>query len=396
MIALYQPERHTALPTATWNETDARAAIREIADDTLANWNAEKLWPVHPQEDAPMPIAGLYMGASGVIWALDYLKRQGAIEDAGDFSLVLPKLVTYDDVWLKQMPLGAYASLMMSDLGPLLVSMRLDPSDKIADRILARIKDNDALPLLEFLWGTPGSMFACRFMHDMTGDTRFRDEFIVQAHRLLNGLEDVGGFKLWAFELYGRTMRTLGLAHGFAGSMMALLRGWGWLDLPEQKLIATICEQTLRSTVLREGDAANWPADLNNADLGMLCQICHGAPGIITALADAPFPSEARDCLLIAGGNLVWKAGPLAKGSNLCHGTGGNGYAFLKLYKRTGDAMWLDRARAFAMAAIAQCRAKRAEVGRGRYSLWTGDPGLAIYLWDCIRAEAAFPTLDAF
>jgi hypothetical protein len=26
------------------------------------------------------------------------------------------------------------------------------------------------------------------------------------------------------------------------------------------------------------------------------------------------------------------------KGSNLCHGTGGNGYAFLKLFKRTGDA----------------------------------------------------------
>jgi hypothetical protein len=28
--------------------------------------------------------------------------------------------------------------------------------------------------------------------------------------------------------------------------------------------------------------------------------------------------------------------------------------------------------------------------------LWTGDPGFAIYLSDCLRAEAQFPTLDVF
>src|SRR5262245_24641100 len=53
--------------------------------------------------------------------------------------------------------------------------------------------------------------------------------------------------------------------------------------------------------------------------------------------------------LLREGGKFTWAAGPLAKGSNLCHGTGGNGYAFLKLYRRTGDAMWLERARSFSM-----------------------------------------------
>ena len=31
-----------------------------------------------------------------------------------------------------------------------------------------------------------------------------------------------------------------------------------------------------------------------------------------------------------------------------------------------------------------------------RYSLWTGDLGFAIYLWDCVRANAQFPTLDVF
>ena len=29
-----------------------------------------------------------------------------------------------------------------------------------------------------------------------------------------------------------------------------------------------------------------------------------------------------------------------------------------------------------------------------RYSLWTGDAGLAIYLWHCISGEPHFPTVD--
>jgi len=100
--------------------------------------------------------------------------------------------------------------------------------------------------------------------------------------------------------------------------------------------------------------------------------------------------------LLIAGGEATWAAGPLTKGSNLCHGTGGNGYAFLKLYQLTQDEMWLHRARAFAMHGIEQTLADAARYGRMRYSLWTGDPGFAIYLWDCIRGRGAFPTLDVF
>ena len=71
----------------------------------------------------------------------------------------------------------------------------------------------------------------------------------------------------------------------------------------------------------------------------------------------------------------VWNAGPLRKGPGICHGTAGNGYAFLKLFHRTGDEVWLARARSFAMHAIAQSERANARYGRGRYTLWTGDPG---------------------
>lgn len=88
--------------------------------------------------------------------------------------------------------------------------------------------------------------------------------------------------------------------------------------------------------------------------------------------------------------------GRLRKGSNLCHGSGGNGYAFLKLYKRTRNPMWLQRARAFAMHGILQTQAHAHQYGQLRHSLWTGDLGFAIYLWDCLHERAVFPTLDVF
>lgn len=93
---------------------------------------------------------------------------------------------------------------------------------------------------------------------------------------------------------------------------------------------------------------------------------------------------------------MTWQAGPLKKGANLCHGTAGNGYAFLKLHERTGDELWLHRARAFAMHAIERVERTTAHYGRGRHTLWTGDLGTALYLSSCITASAAFPTLDTF
>jgi lantibiotic modifying enzyme len=127
----------------------------------------------------------------------------------------------------------------------------------------------------------------------------------------------------------------------------------------------------------------------------MLVQWCHGAPGVVTSLADFPLSySTEMDSLLLEAGEATWRAGPLAKGYGLCHGTAGNGYALLKLYRRTGDVKWLERARSFAMHAMQQRDQMYAAHGVGRYSLWTGDAGLAIYLWHCVQGTDRFPSLD--
>ena len=84
---------------------------------------------------------------------------------------------------------------------------------------------------------------------------------------------------------------------------------------------------------------------------------CNGASGRLgyDSLADFPCDMEPdMDELLIRAGITTWNAGPLRKGYGLCHGTAGNGYAFLKLHRRTGDQIRLGHARAFAMHAIVQ------------------------------------------
>ena len=69
---------------------------------------------------------------------------------------------------------------------------------------------------------------------------------------------------------------------------------------------------------------------------------------------------------------------------------------FLKLYERTRDAKWLGRARAFAMHAIGQYWRLKSQHGQGWYTLWTGDLGFAVYLWQCISEDSGFPTADFF
>jgi lantibiotic modifying enzyme len=135
---------------------------------------------------------------------------------------------------------------------------------------------------------------------------------------------------------------------------------------------------------------ANWPAlaggELVPRDGSIRTQWCHGAPGIVASLAGL-----LDEDLALAGGELVWRAGPLVKGANLCHGTAGNGYAFLALFARTEDEQWLARARAFAMHALSQVELARAKYGRGRHTLWTGDPGTALYLADCLGGNVELP-----
>ena len=114
-------------------------------------------------------------------------------------------------------------------------------------------------------------------------------------------------------------------------------------------------------TAVLEGGRANWPMAVGEElvawDGTIRTQWCHGAAGVVEAA------SGYLDLdLLQSGAELVWHAGPpsMDKGPGLCHGTGGSGFALLKVFARTQDELWLDRARRFAMHAAGQVERWRA------------------------------------
>lgn len=393
---IHDPARHLPLKPDLWDAALARAAIGEIAEDAYASFDPVRFWPVHPLDEGFRDgDTTLYAGAAGAIWALEHLARADVAPAVRDFRSLLPALI--DRNRSEYASFSAYpehASLLMGDVGVLLLAMRLSPSQATADTLYRRVAANLELPPLELMWGMPGTMLAALFMAQMTGETRWRGVFRRQAERLLAELRETEFGPLWVQELYGSVGAYLGPVHGFAGHMLPLVRGWDWLEETERSRVAAAIARTLAATARESEEGVNWPARAARGAVPRLVQYCHGAPGIVATFADAAVRTTEIERLRTRAGELVWRAGPLAKGGGLCHGTSGNGYAFLKLWRRSGDAVWLDRARAFAMNAIAQCRDARRCYGRGRYTLWTGDLGLALYLHACIEGDARFPTLE--
>jgi hypothetical protein len=395
---MIEQARHVPLRSVPWDPDIAAEAINEVVTDALAQFDDERFWPAHPLDGIKDGHSSIYFGAAGVIWALDYLSREGATKARFDFRPSLPRLLENTKTEMATYEYSENGSLLFGDLGTALLIMRLAPEPAIADIVYARTNanTNTQLPVRELMWGLPGSMLTCISMAEMTGETRWRAAFEAQAERLLADLQETDDSPIWVQSLYGRRQKYLGPVHGYAGNMIPLMRGWEWLTEGQRACIVDAVPRTLSRNAWRTDLGTSWHAVIQHDKPPCLCQHCHGAPGIVTTFADAPFTSPELEKLLLEGGEFTWAAGPLAKGSNLCHGTGGNGYAFLKLHRRTSDPVWLEHARAFAMTAIAQCREARQQLGRGRYSLWTGDVGLAIYLWDCLRAMPRFPTVDIF
>jgi hypothetical protein len=381
-MKLWDPERHEPLGDIAWDEDVARAGIREIVTDAEAAFDETTLWPVHSLDGpaTPAPWTSVYLGASGIAWALSKLS-------ARDWSAETRRFV---DVHLATPEIGEPSpSLMLGEVGVRAIA------DVDHDRLYALIESNIENPTLELLWAAPGTMLPALFLFERTGDARWRELYLRNAEFLLRTLEYHADYDVWMWtqNLYGEVRRLTGAAHGFAGNVFSLLRGAALLSDEQRALIVERAAHTLKAIALLDGELVNWLPHVGPSRQGrekILAQWCHGAPGMILGLSRLP-REEETDALLVGAAELTWRAGPLAKGPGLCHGTAGNGYAFLAMHARTGDAVWLDRARRFAMHALEQVRSARRTHGHGRYSLWTGDVGVALYLRACIVGAGELP-----
>ena len=402
MSSLFNSARHEALSSTSWNESAAREAVARIADDALRSFTPKDLWSAHPLDDPETPAAHhlpLYHGAGGLIWALQHLRRIGAIAGGFDFSATVATLVERNRAATADSEDGR-GSFLLGDVGLLLLHWQTTRDAAIADALFAAIEANRHNKTLEALWGAPGSLIATLHMGMATDEPRWREQLERGLRIVFDAMvfdESLGAW-LWVQDMYQRQTRYLGAGHGFAGNLFAVFCGAKLLPRDLVDAYAERALQTLSLTAVRAGEAINWlPLQDPTGTLPekWLMQDCHGAPGIVCRLADAP-RTPAWDALLIGAGQATWQAGPLEKGVGLCHGTAGNGYALLKLWQRSGDAVWLERARVFAMHSIEQVERFAKRTGRTRHSLWTGDIGVALFAWACVDGDSHYPTLDVF
>jgi lantibiotic modifying enzyme len=394
---LYRPEAFETLADEAWNEQRVRSAIRGIVDETdRALRGPRLLWRADPWDcwHSTSPMKNLYVGAAGVLWALDGLRRRGHAEtghDLADLALRTLELFRARPDYMKgvKLPAPPEAALLTGEVGILLVTWRLAPSDELADELYALVRANVDNDVDDVMWGTPGTLIAARAMLDWTRDRRWHEAWQESAQALWSR-RDADGF--WTQRLHGQEFRGIGPAHGLVGNVRTLLP---LLDAERRETLIRETAGLLARTAFTKDGLANWPYrernELASPDGQIRLQWCAGAPGVVISAAD-----YLDEELLLAGAELVWRAGPhgMEKGPSICHGTAGNGYAFLKVFERTGDERWLDRARKFAVRALGQVEHARSKRGLGRHSLWTGDLGTALYAADCLDARTNYPIVD--
>ena len=403
---LFDPSAHESVTDDPWNEERVRAAVREIVAEVDRGYDAARgSWPLHARDaggdddEYAGTSHGVYLGAAGMLWALDHLARVGAAESSIDLRAAAAGL---HDGYLRRChaPVEPMPSVWVGESGVLLVAETIAPGCSDTDALLAAVRANARNETLEILWGAPGTMIAAREMHRRTGEERWADAWRASAAAVLEEwrCDEQFGCHLWTQLINGKSGLGLGPAHGFAGNVLALVDGFELLPAGTRDEIVERATVTVLTTAFVADGLANWPIAAGrvvDGAAGTRTQWCHGAPGIVSSLASLPRESEL-DAILAQGGELTWQAGPLEKGAGLCHGTAGNGQALLALFARTGDEIWLARARSFAMHSLAQMDRRRTEDGRGWFGLWTGDLGTVIYAWQCISGVPALPALTVW
>ena len=384
---LFEPELHEPLTDDAWDEERARGAIRAIVADADRAFDPDRLWPAEEWDSwqTTPPLKDLYVGAAGVFLALDELRRRGLAETGIDLASASRRTV---DLWREHpdyeqwsdLPSKPESALFAGGSGALFAAWRIEPSPELADELLTRVRENVGNEAVEIMWGAPGTMLAAKAMHGWTGEDRWADAWRESADSVLDMRDEDG---LWTNRLYGETFRSLTPPHGLVGNVQALSAG---LDDDARHELERESAAVLARFAVTEGGLTNWPRR-EGVEPDRL-QWCSGSPGILAAAG-----SYLDEELLLAGAELIWEAGPpgMEKGSGICHGTAGNGHALLKVFERTGDEVWLDRARRFAVHAAEQIQRR----GKGRYSLFTGDVGVALYVADCLDGASRLPILGS-
>ncbi len=397
---LYSPSRHEPLADTAWDEARARAAIAWIAERAERDFDdVTGTWPMHPNDAEPGVAPrqrGVYGGTAGIVWALHELIASGHAPAGRDYTATVEAL---DDAIVREPdePAIPTVGFLPGRAGVVALAQRYRDDAARAELLRTLVAGMAEHPAAEPFYGAPGMMLLAAAEMARTGDAGLAGPWDRCAAHLLETwqVHDDIGVRFWTQRfIEGREDRYVGFGHGFAGNVYALLHGPALSAEQRREVERDAIATATRLAVVEEG-RANWPAVVDQPlelATGIRTQWCHGAAGMVAALADIGRDDPDWSALLEAGGATVWAAGPLLDRAGLCHGTAGNAYGFLALHARTGDELWLDRARRFAMHALVQVEREAAPW----HSLFTGETGVALCLRSCLEADARFPALAWF
>jgi hypothetical protein len=283
---LWRPSEHEPLAGGEWDEARAEGAIAAIVADAEAAFDGER-WPWHPRDGEDDGSSNIYLGGAGMIWALHELGSAGWEDAARAFVQRRRTEPLFNGDSLE-------TSYSFGELGVALVAFRLTGDAGLADRVQELVVAVHDSETNEVMAGSPGTLLVAEAMLAWTGEQRWDEAWCSVAERVIAARDDDG---LWTQHFSGPPARYLGPAHRYAGNMRALANR-GEAPTPAD----------LSPYLLHEDGLVNWmPREESRPD-EIRVQWCHGAPGMVTTLGDR-LDLE----LALAGGELTWRAGPLAK-----------------------------------------------------------------------------------
>mmetsp|Transcript_95150 Transcript_95150/g.268858 ORF Transcript_95150/g.268858 Transcript_95150/m.268858 type:complete len:425 (-) Transcript_95150:134-1408(-) len=380
-----------------FNDSTEPAAWREIVEPAFrrAMDTVRQAYSVHSSGSAASsgkrPKPSVYTGDGGVAYSQLHLARRGH-DRSGDMLLDAcqrlraserlfdSRRVTFLEGAAGNVALQACGCHMRGDRG----------GERDLTERLGRLAQS-AMDLepgeCEVLYGRCGFLGAVLALRHELGDDRLLSK---QAAKLVAQVVRQGkrgacdGFPLY-YEWHEKCY--YGGAHGLAGILLTLLQLPAELEAADPEALDLV--RGTGDRLLQDRFPSGSMPSSRGSTHDRLVHWCHGATGFVPLLLRmAIVYREPRYARLAAEfGEVVWRRGLLStKGLGLCHGTPGNGYALLALYRDTGDALWLRRAQHFALFAASNAE-KLTPLADRPYSLFEGLAGAVCFWADVLHVS---------
>ncbi|XP_055639710.1 lanC-like protein 3 homolog [Toxorhynchites rutilus septentrionalis] len=190
----------------------------------------------------------------------------------------------------------------------------------------------------------------------------------------------------------------LGAAHGLCSILHMLLESpWFAVNDTKEQDYSDI-KASVDYFLGIQDENGNFPTRLLNSNKNLI-HWCHGCSGAIYMLAKAylvfkeeKYLAGCRKCA-----ESIWREGLLRKGPGICHGISGNGYAFLLMFRLTGENVYLYRAGKFMEFLDSDIFVKAARTPDRPLSLYEGMAGAVCFIVDLLSpATSHFPFMDVF